>query len=46
MKAVNLMSKVRKKALRLFLKKPSVRLAISIQSFSLEEFFIDIPLQC
>lgn len=34
------------KILRLFFKKPSVKLTVSVQSFNFGEFFVDMPLQC
>ena len=40
------MGQERKKSLRLFLKKLSVKLIVSVQSSSLGEFFVDMPLQC
>ena len=40
------MGKVRKKALRLFLKKLSVKLLVFVQSSSLGKLFAEMSLQC
>ena len=46
MKSVNHLGMVRTKTLRLFFKKPRVKLTVYVQSFNLGEFFVDMPLQC